>query len=332
MATANITESTADLKSGGQKLTKFVLRQRIRLDAENRFLHYLLTSFVRFPLKLSPDLPLPTVTFDHLQDLCNKATAIYSRQKPRPNRLHLEMIKNYIFDKWVRGNIHDTDIEFYNFFGKYIRLEKEEPASTQDIIYFHHALLQKHKETEPQFETYGSTEALLDDLVQHLIYSHEQRASYNIKPLFRALIIIIEGETPLGRSTAEEAADLSVSLVRTGITTDLSGPISFTRFGQGDDAPSVTVSLAEAVAFVMELDEREEKSSARTRTRTRDLSLLDQNLTQPEDIARWHGYTDLEDVLGPSTGWITQVHSGKETLAGKHIHDVDVRYPRPKVG
>ena len=126
MATTNGTKMNNEpIPRLGKRLTKSELRVRIRLDAENCFMHCLLTSFVRFPLKLSPDLPLPTITFDHLQDLCNKATAIYTRQKRRQNRLHKEKIKNYIFDKWVRGNIHSTDIEFYNFLAKFISLEKK---------------------------------------------------------------------------------------------------------------------------------------------------------------------------------------------------------------
>jgi hypothetical protein len=72
----------------------------------------------------------------------------------------------------------------------------------------------------------------MDGLVEHLIYSHEQRGFYKTKPLFRALVIIIEGETELG-CTIKEAAQ---SLVRTGVTTDLSDPISFSRFDKEDEA------------------------------------------------------------------------------------------------
>ena len=114
--------------------------------------------------------------------------------------------------------------------------------------------------------------------------------------------------------TVEGAAQIEVSLVQTGITTGLSGPISFSRFGKGDEV-SVTVTLAEAVDFIMELDELEDIANPRER----DLSVLDQNLTQHADIARRHGYTGLNDLLGPSKGWITQVHTGKEALEGNYI-------------
>ena len=134
--------------------------------------------------------------------------------------------------------------------------------------------------------------------------------------MFRAIIIIVEGETELG-CTVEEAAQIEVSLVQTGITTGLNGPISFLRLGKGDEV-SVTITLAEAVDFAMELDEREDRGNPRER----DLSVLDQNLTQPAEIARSHGYTDLDDLLRPSTGWIMQVHTGKEALEGRYIAEL----------
>jgi len=92
--------------------------------------------------------------------------------------LNKEKIKNYIFDKWTRGNFNTTDIEFYNFFAKFINLNQEEAASTQEIVAFYHALLQKHKETEPQFKTYESTEDLMDYIIENLRYSHKQRGFY----------------------------------------------------------------------------------------------------------------------------------------------------------
>jgi hypothetical protein len=299
-------------KASLQRLPKSQVLQDIRIAAENRFKYYLLTSFVRFSLTFPPNLPLPLVTFDHLQDLCNKPTAMYTRKTPRENCLNREKIKNHIFDKWARGNFHTTNIEFYNFFAKLIKLKDGEdsaPASTEKIVALHRALLERYAQTEPQFESYGSFEALKDGLVGHLIYNYEQRQFYKIKPLFQALIIIIEGETKSG-CTAEETAKLEVSLVRTGVTTGLSGPISFSRFGKGDEVSCVTVSLEEAVRFVMDLDEREENLNPREH----DLTVLDENINEYAEIARRCDRLTDEDLLGPSTGWITPVHTEKEVL------------------
>jgi hypothetical protein len=207
--------------------------------------------FIRYPLTLPSSLPLAFVTYDHLQDICNKPTAIYWTSPDRCDSTYLE---HYIYDKWSRGNIHSTDVEFSRFFAKLVAIQDPEPKqsiSVNGVISIHSALIEQLRAAESQFadQDYENQNPYITG---GLGFHHEQREYYKLEPLFRALLVIIDEPTI-------DATTQQVHLVRTGVTTGLGTPVSFQSFGQGN-GDVVTVTLAEAVDFVLDLEQREKEA------------------------------------------------------------------------
>jgi hypothetical protein len=66
-----------------------------------------------YALAIPSSLPLPFVQYTHLQDLCNKNTAIYWTT---PERIDTGYMERFIYEKWTQGNIHTTDLDFFRFF------------------------------------------------------------------------------------------------------------------------------------------------------------------------------------------------------------------------
>lgn len=269
--------------SSHQLKKKARLLEDLRREAEINYEQYALTSMVRHPLTLPLKSPLPLVTYDHLQDLCNKPTAIYMKAGKQLH-IHREDIKDYICDKWTRGNIHTTNVEFYRNFAKVIAFETPEGEipGPKDILALHKSLIARLEETRPKFDTCGREEALYGGLVDHLIYNPENRRHFKIKPLFRDLVIVLEG--PAGNNVA----DFPVTLVRTSTSS-----FNFAKLGKENDV-AITVSLAEVVRFVMDLDEQEPDYQ--------DYNALAYHYAKVRE-AEARGFT-RGDIVGPSTTWI----------------------------
>jgi len=245
--------------------------------------------FVRVPLKVIPRQPLPFITYHHLQDLCNKNVAIYTTA-PIPF-CPLQDIKDFIYKKWSRGNIHSTEIEFLTFFGKLIDIRDPNEGTSQtsfdDILEIHKALIDRHAETEPLFKDVEET--MESENEGGLGFTSKQWQFHKIRALFRSLIIVVDP------SVSNIPGSQAVHLVRTGVDF-LGAPIDFEGLGKEEDG-SVMISLERAVDFVMELEGRE----AEALPEDRDMTALDSRLGGVKDIRR-SGY--VGEIRGPTSSWI----------------------------
>ena len=282
------------------------------------------------PPILNSTLPLPQVQLEHVQDSCNKSTAIYlvtPHYEPRTRGYNNDgadrsTIVYSIYQQWFRG--HHVDIDFGNFVAKLISIKVPSPeqgATVEDVITIHQAWCEHVAATLALF---SNNEKVTRAASEDYTYRHEhgpwgineeQHMYYKLQPLFRALIIIIDNHA------GEQGAGQIVHLVRTGLASELSALITFESirpklgrdmdFG-GDNDNVVTTTLSAAIDFVMTLELREQIAFPE---RQRDLSVLDGrmgdtgNLTE---VAKSKGYTGPE-IRGPSTGWI-KLAEGEDML------------------
>ncbi|CAF9943350.1 MAG: hypothetical protein ALECFALPRED_011128, partial [Alectoria fallacina] len=136
--------------------------------------------------------------------------------------------------------------------------------------------------------------------------NQKQNRYYKLRPLFWALIIIVDHQT------SQERTQRVVHLLRTNFPTDLSAPISFKsilpKLDQGmfpgyDSDNLVTTTLSSAINFVMALELREQNAFPES---LRDPSIVDERMEgsrNPTETAQSNGYTGPE-IRGPSTGWV----------------------------
>jgi hypothetical protein len=285
---------------------------RLRQLREDRFNQRNGVYFGRKFLTIDPSLPLPELqehpgkapmllSVEHLQDFCNKSTAIYYTGTQGG---FFEKMYKFILSKWApHGNIHTLDIEFARFFAKLIRLSGAPPPTTENVIRIHQELCAASRlAREAGF-------AKKDPLSDLFFHGGQQVEFYKIKPLLDALIIVID--------TKYEDTDFDkqeVRLIRTGITTGLSGPITFDSLTilETIDENEIVTTLPEAVRFVMDLDRREE-----TLLEKRDQRVLDHYLGIPKVqfenkyFSRWMEKERVcwtGDVpVGPSTSWWKEI-------------------------
>ena len=281
----------------------------LRLDRESRFHgRSERLSYGHRPLRLHPTLPLPDpqlgdggrpwlLSMEHLQDYCNKSTLIYSNGCS----YDFSNLYKYIFDRWCHGTVHKLDIEFQRFFAKLVEFEQE--STTEQIVTMHKAMIEATQAAHREgFVKNNNTYYCRNN---HFIGGH-QVEFFRIKPLLRALIIIIAKELP------EEATNfdqLEVRLVRTGFKEGLSQPITFDGLTtlRTIDENEVIATLPEAIRFIMHLDEREEALAPK-----RDKQVIEHYLGYPKTMieayrkhdffisAKW---TDGDLPVGPSTEW-----------------------------
>ena len=184
------------------------------------------------PLILTPSLPNPPVGLEHIQDSCNKSAAVYSiTPHLEPHTLayskdsarRAEIIYT-IYQQWFRS--HDIDIDFGNFVAKLvsIRLSSDDQAiKVEDIIDIHRAWcdhveltlpLCSRKEAETEDDSYNDNRGPIG-------INQRQNEYYKLRPLFRALIIIVDDQT------SQRDAQRVVHLLRTNLPAKISTPISF---------------------------------------------------------------------------------------------------------
>lgn len=286
------------------------------------------------PLILTPCLPNPPVRLEHIQDSCNKSTAVYSvtphlepytiaYSRDSGNR---KDIITTIYEQWFRG--HDVDIDFGNFVAKLIsiRIPSDKQAITvEDIIDIHRAwcghveyilpLCSKRTSlTETETENY-----LYNDDHGPIGINQNQNRYYKLRPLFRALIIIVDEQT------SQKGTQRVVHLLRTNLPPELSAPISFKsiqpKLDQGmfpghSSDNLVTTTLSSAIDFVMAFELREQNAFPESH---RDPSIPDERMVglggsgTSTEIAQSRGYTGPE-IRGPSTGWI-KLAEGEEVIS-----------------
>ena len=283
------------------------------------------------PLILTPCLPNPPVRLEHIQDSCNKSTAVYSitpHLEPhtiaysKDSSRRSEIIHT-IYEQWFCG--HDVDIDFGNFVAKLIsiRMPSDKQAITvEDIIDIHKAWCDHVEYTLPLCSRRTSlTETEIEDHSYNnnhgpIGINQKQNEYYKLRPSFRALIIIVDHQT------SQERAQRVVHLLRTNLSPELSAPISFKSIQpkldqgmfQGYNSDNlVTTTLSSAIDFVMALELREQNAFPESH---RDPSIVDERMggsgTNNTEIAQSEGYTGPE-IRGPSTGWV-KLAEGEEVL------------------
>jgi hypothetical protein len=302
--------------------TNDIIVNALRSGRENFFCERLRRIFAARPLELDPQLPLPSpekdpsrapwlLSIEHLQDVCNKTMAIYSTYTQYTS----EKLYKFLFDQWVLshgGDVHKVDLEFARFFAKLICIRFQNgPATKQELLPIHQALCEastaaKHagfeKEVDEQYKL---------DSNEHFLAGH-QTEFYNIKPLYKALFMVIEKQIPENETNFELQ---KVRLVRTGYTTGLIYPITFEGLDilEKINEDEVVTTLPKAYRFVMDLDQMEG-----TWKEKRNEKILDHWLGIPKvQLQMWYNANKpgnktcywtggLEEIPeGPSTTWWT---------------------------
>ncbi|KAL9580343.1 MAG: hypothetical protein Q9212_004554 [Teloschistes hypoglaucus] len=254
-------------------LNNDIILRRLRASQEYDHRRYQEYFFEFGLLALPPSSSIPQVYLEHIQDSCNKSTAIYSiTPRPEPHTdaycrdvaLRIEIIF-LIYEQWFRD--HNVDIDFGNFVTKFIRIETsndEQHQTIENIIKIHTAwcehveislpLCSRKKDStgaeidDPSFEFHGC-----------MGINRRQAMFYKLQPLFRALILVVDHR-------ASSGAEKLVHLVRTNTPSKLSAPIDFDSispklhsdmFSGHDKDNVVTTTLPVAIDFVT----REERFS-----------------------------------------------------------------------
>lgn len=285
------------------------------------FIHYGL-------LSLPLSLPIPQVDLEHIQDSCNKSTAIYSitphleghtaaYNRDCANRS--DMIFS-IYEQWFRG--HHVDIDFGSFVAKLIHVEIpsiEQRPTVGDIIKIHKAWCDHVEISLPLCSRKtDSTGTEMDDppLEFHgsIGINRKQNMYYKLRPLFRALIMIVD-------HNASPGAEKIVHLFRTNIPSKLSASITFQSISPKlesdkalghDNNDLVATTLSAAIDFVTALESREEKAF---RERQRDPSVIDERGADSGCYtreAKSMGYTGPE-IRGTSSSWV-KLAEGEDVL------------------
>lgn len=272
-------------------------------------------------LILTPSLPNPPVKLEHIQDSCNKSTAVYStipHLEPhtmaysKDSAMRSEIIYT-IYEQWFRG--HDVDIDFGNFVAKLIsiRIPSDKQITTvEDIIDIHRAWCDHVESTLTLCSKRTSlTETEIEDHSYNddhgpIGINQNQNRYYRFRPLFRALIIVVDHQT------SQKRAQRVVHLIRTNLASGLSAPISFKSiqpkldqdmFPKNKSNSFVTTTLASAIDFVMTLELREQNAFPESH---RDSSIVDERIGivgTHKEMAQSRGYTGPE-IRGPSTSWV----------------------------
>ena len=270
------------------------------------------------------------MNLEHIQDSCNKSTAIYSI-KPDRARSYANQATDpdwcsdlifSIYERWFRD--HQVDIDFGNFIAKHIRVEipsDEHRPAAEDIIHIHKAWCEHLEDNLHLCSTKrNKTGKEIDDPPREYIVGYrpnrKQNMYYKIKPLFRALIMIVDQHASL------EDAEKIVRLFRTNIPAKLSTPITFETISPKLDSDkslgdysiddSVTNTLSAAIDFITALESREKDAFPEDQ---RDPSVIDENGGDPGVTtrrARAEGYTG-PDICRSSSSWV-KLAEGEYTM------------------
>ena len=271
-------------------------------------------------LTLFSSLPVPQVQLEQIQDSCNKSTAIYSLAP------HLERSINrraFNFERSTRDDIifelyeqwfhdHSVDIDFGTFVAKLIRIETSNDARPQtidDIITAHKAWCDHVDINLPLCSRKNSIGGdIQDPILAHgpIGINKRQHMYYKLRPLFRALILVIDHHATPGLENEK-----LVHLIRANIPSKLSAPINLDRISPrlesdmfsnhpGDNV--VVTTLSAAIDFVMALERREREAFPDDQ---RDPSIMDERGADSgcyTIAAKSLGYTG-PDIRETSSNW-----------------------------
>ncbi len=226
------------------------------------------------------------MTLEQADFCCNKSVALYimTAEKtlfPRAYLL-LEMLHNHLYDKWFRP--YRRELEYGQFLARTIVPQYPSlptgagPGDVVDIVVPVHAAISNRaeearlalKELGPSLQNKSVLEPRLPreywrglDRNRSLSSIIRHQEFFILQPLFRALAIVIRGES--FNAQVLDIGQLSVLVIRTGVEEGLSAPISFdpiahqiSAFFHGSHCETaVKTALDTAVDFVMDLEERE---------------------------------------------------------------------------
>ena len=311
-------------------LTNEEILRKIRFDEENHHRRCREYFFHSRPLTLPICLPIPQVDLEHIQDSCNKSTAIYSitphleghtEAYDRDGANRSDIIFS-IYEQWFCD--HSVDIDFGGFVAKLIRIEIpsiEHRPPVEDIVKIHKAWCEHVEICLPLCgRKLDSTGTGIDDSPFEwngsIGINRKQNMYYKLRPLFRALIIIVDEDATPGQEKI-------VHLIRTNIPSGLSAPIAFESIKPKlesdhkslghDDEDVITTTLSAAIDFVTALEKREEKAFPGNQ---RDPSVIDERGDDPGHHTRkarsLMGYTG-PDIRGPSRSWV-KLSEGEDVL------------------
>ncbi|KAI8716988.1 hypothetical protein NCS52_00993800 [Fusarium sp. LHS14.1] len=179
-------------------------------------------------------------------DFRNKTIPVYlltgDAEKRGLSGLLLMVIHNYLYRKWFRP--YRSDIERGQFVAKVI-LTTDQP-DTKD----------EESAVDLAMQMHPTINTCLDSI--------KAQQFYTTRPLFRAMAIVIPGQSYYTCGLVSRVATMSVLIILTGEQKGLSAPISFDSIA--DRAETVTIggkggvrtNLKTAIDFVMFLEQREE--------------------------------------------------------------------------
>ena len=217
-----------------------------------------------------------------LAQLCNKLTSFYWMPSAEFDGSPLPLLPfGCIFNEWFRYHDNEPNIEFENFFANLVRVYPTGPTTVQGIVKTHKTLCDESALLLERIDRGESKEFLPNGGSPW-----RQCQSYNLKPTYRATIIIMDRYVNPGQerdftmflNLEEPSKNQTVLLVRTGDESHLSAPINFEALRANGlclplartDVPAasgdvVRVSLANTVKFVANLQQREDTTSPQPR-------------------------------------------------------------------
>ena len=264
-------------------------------------------------LSLSPSSADSNVELEHVQDSCNKSTAIYTTNpSPEPHstaRIQEAAVRvdiiDALYERWFDS--HNVDIDFGNFFAKVIsfRPPSNQQATIKDIINFRRVWCDHIEFTLPSCAT--STD-LLGLAIQDRPYypdhgpmgiNSDQNTHYKLRPLFRALLLIADN------NAKRNGIERVVQVIQTNLA-ELSAPIDLSTIEPKIEHDSrdgrVTTTLSAAYDFVVALELREQAAYP---GKYRDPKVAEEvtGLGSHTERAKFRGYSGLA-IQGPSSCWV----------------------------
>ncbi|KAH8905277.1 hypothetical protein BR93DRAFT_777424 [Coniochaeta sp. PMI_546] len=205
----------------------------------------------------------PKLNVRDFKDVCNKSVPLYVLTDDRWKLLAITL-HNYIYRRWFRP--YQSELENGQFICKFIALHSENLGAEPivgSILSFNERL---SEQVEDCRRIYDAAEPDTLDPTGSGLFLLKDHQVYQIRPLFRALLIIVDSKN-YHLEDSKTVGDMRVSLVRTGIEDGLSAPITFDIIQQQaeteatDNLDIITTTLRVAIDFVIALEDQERGAS-----------------------------------------------------------------------
>ncbi len=236
-----------------------------------------------FTLDDATTTPIQAVNYWTMRKFCNKPTALYWAHSAQI-RDTCPLLPFYcIYVEWFRYHDCSPNIEFGHFFANPIRIVSTGPRTAAAIVQAHRSLCDR-------------VQSLLDivrrgDARKARLYCWPNPRNYNLLPLYRAIVIILDefGPEPEEDHNGniffdKEIRQQNVLMVLTRDDNGLTAPINFDTIRsqsilRGGDVDSsngsdtIRVPLQTAVRFIADLQRTEETASPNLKCNATDLSI-----------------------------------------------------------